>query len=155
MCWIMQDVTAHTTTFLSASRNPQRYIEHACQVLDTCEYWEKCLCQTLWTLTWLLYKHVTSHWPIMSLGIWHGCISVQQPSFNIQAMFTCVVTPPYLLATSQRTFFQPAWAIYHAHTQLISTLKKAGKAIPVQAWSGPDSRRFRLPYLKTIGKWRW
>ena len=29
-----------------------------------------------------------------------------------------------------------------------------GKAIAVQAWTGPeDSRRFRLPDLKTIGTW--
>jgi hypothetical protein len=30
--------------------------------------------------------------------------------------------------------------------------KGKGKAIPVQAWKGPESyRRFRLPDLKTIG----
>jgi hypothetical protein len=31
-----------------------------------------------------------------------------------------------------------------------------GKAIPLQAWTGPEgSRRLRLPDLKTIGTWRW
>jgi hypothetical protein len=33
---------------------------------------------------------------------------------------------------------------------------KKGKAIPLQAWTGPDrSRRFRLPDFKTVGTWRW
>ena len=31
-----------------------------------------------------------------------------------------------------------------------------GKAIPLQAWSGPEgSRRLRLPDFKTIGTRRW
>jgi len=31
-----------------------------------------------------------------------------------------------------------------------------GKAIPLQAWTGPEgSRRFRFPDFKTIGTWRW
>jgi len=36
-------------------------------------------------------------------------------------------------------------------------LRKAkGKAIPLQAWTGPGgSRRLRLPHFKTIGTWRW
>jgi hypothetical protein len=30
------------------------------------------------------------------------------------------------------------------------------KAIPVQAWTGPeDSKRLRFPYLKTVGTRRW
>jgi len=30
------------------------------------------------------------------------------------------------------------------------------KAIPLQAWTGPEgSRRLRLPDFKTIGTWRW
>ena len=32
----------------------------------------------------------------------------------------------------------------------------AGKAVPLQAWTGPEgSRRLRLPDFKTIGTWRW
>jgi hypothetical protein len=35
-------------------------------------------------------------------------------------------------------------------------LSVKGKAIPLQAWTGPEgSRRFRLPDFKTVGKWRW
>jgi len=34
---------------------------------------------------------------------------------------------------------------------IISYIKK-GKAIPLQAWTGPEGfRRLRLPYFKTIG----
>jgi hypothetical protein len=34
--------------------------------------------------------------------------------------------------------------------------KGKGKAIPLQAWTGPEgSRRLRLPDFKTIGTWRW
>jgi len=38
--------------------------------------------------------------------------------------------------------------------QLILPYK--GKAIPLQAWTGPEgSRRLRLPNFKTVGTWRW
>ena len=31
-----------------------------------------------------------------------------------------------------------------------------GKAIPLQAWTGPEgSRRLRFPDFKTVGTWRW
>jgi len=34
--------------------------------------------------------------------------------------------------------------------------KGKGKAIPLQAWTGPEgSRRLRPPDFKTIGTWRW
>jgi len=34
--------------------------------------------------------------------------------------------------------------------------KGKGKAIPLQAWTGPkDSRRMRIPDFKTIGTWMW
>ena len=36
------------------------------------------------------------------------------------------------------------------HVELLDSVK--GKAIPLQAWTGPEgSRRLRLPDLKTIG----
>jgi len=35
-------------------------------------------------------------------------------------------------------------------------IHKVGKAIPLQAWTGPESsRRLRLPDIKTIGTGRW
>jgi hypothetical protein len=34
--------------------------------------------------------------------------------------------------------------------------KGKGKAVPIQAWTGPEgSRRLRLPDFYTIGTWRW
>jgi len=34
--------------------------------------------------------------------------------------------------------------------------KVKGKAIPLQAWTGPEgSRRLRLPDFKTTGTWKW
>jgi len=45
------------------------------------------------------------------------------------------------------------------HTVIVSrrhTKTSKGKAIPVQAWAGPEgSRRLRLPDFKTIGTRRW
>jgi hypothetical protein len=39
---------------------------------------------------------------------------------------------------------------------LVRPVKGKGKAIPLQAWTGPEgSRRLRLPDLKTFGTWRW
>jgi len=38
------------------------------------------------------------------------------------------------------------------HWSLVLRQKVKGKAIPLQAWTGPEgSRRLRLPDLKTIG----
>jgi len=35
-------------------------------------------------------------------------------------------------------------------------MKGKGKTILVQTWTGPvRSRRWRLPYFKTIGTWKW
>ena len=46
------------------------------------------------------------------------------------------------------------WIIEATDTHSECVIK--GKAIPLQAWTGPEgSRRLRLPDLKTIGKWRW
>jgi hypothetical protein len=44
----------------------------------------------------------------------------------------------------------PCWESKH------DLLARKGKAIPLQAWTGPEgSRRLRLPDFKTIGTWRW
>jgi len=41
-------------------------------------------------------------------------------------------------------------------TSRLLTLKGKGKAIPLQAWTGPEvSRRLRLPDFKTISTWMW
>jgi len=43
--------------------------------------------------------------------------------------------------------------LYYPMTSLVRyQVKKKGKAIPLQAWTGPEgSRRLRLPDFKTIG----
>jgi len=47
----------------------------------------------------------------------------------------------------------------HSFTTCIMWLmseNREGKAIPLQAWRGPEgSRRLRLPDFKTISTWRW
>jgi len=41
-------------------------------------------------------------------------------------------------------------------TSSMHTVQVTGKAIPLQAWTGPESsRRLRFPYFKTGGTWRW
>jgi len=41
---------------------------------------------------------------------------------------------------------------YFAHHNLTALGNAKGKAIPLQAWTGPEgSRRLRLPDFKTIG----
>jgi len=52
------------------------------------------------------------------------------------------------------------WTAYDQHeiqhTEWRVNKKGKGKAIPLQAWTGPEgSRRLRLPDFKTIGTWRW
>jgi len=40
----------------------------------------------------------------------------------------------------------------HVHACYVITKPHIGKAIPLQAWTGPEgSRRMRLLYFKTIG----
>jgi len=58
-------------------------------------------------------------------------------------------------------FFLDPEDIRKLHTGAIwkfvkGTGKGKGKAIPLQAWTGPEgSRRLRLPHFKTIGTRRW
>ena len=41
---------------------------------------------------------------------------------------------------------------HHKYNYFTSKVKDKGKAIPLQAWTGPEgSRRLRLPDFKTIG----
>jgi len=44
----------------------------------------------------------------------------------------------------------------HLKKIYFKSIGKKGKAIPLQAWTGPEgSRRLRFPNFKTIGTWRW
>ena len=56
-----------------------------------------------------------------------------------------------IFTTKKNLHFLIGWARYLADAGPLYTLVK-GKAIPLQAWTGPeDSRRLRVPYFKTVG----
>jgi hypothetical protein len=45
---------------------------------------------------------------------------------------------------------------WHGRLKNNATFTSMGKAIPLQAWTGPEgSRRLKLPDFKTIGTWRY
>jgi hypothetical protein len=50
--------------------------------------------------------------------------------------------------------------VFHTTTlsivRIVKILVVKGKAIPLQAWTGPeDSRRLKLPDFKIVGTWSW
>ena len=50
----------------------------------------------------------------------------------------------------------PRVALHNVSGPRLDTDIIKGKAIPLQAWTGPEgSRRLRPPDFKTIGTWRW
>jgi hypothetical protein len=58
---------------------------------------------------------------------------------------TQVTGAQVVMLTGRRKFYHSMWCQLHRS-------KGKGKAIPVQAWTGPEgSRRLRLPDFKTIG----
>ena len=66
----------------------------------------------------------------------------------------------YLLEHTVKSLFNCLWYRYQRRISLQvghSLLYYGkGKAIPLQAWTGPEgSRRVRLPDFKTIGTLRW
>jgi hypothetical protein len=52
---------------------------------------------------------------------------------------------------------QQGVTLHHGYVPVtLHAIKLNGKAIPLQAWTGPeDSRRLRFPDSKIIGTWRW
>jgi hypothetical protein len=57
-----------------------------------------------------------------------------------------------LLHNNHRHVSATLVAVFSAMKTRIKTMIKKGKAIPLQAWTGPEgSRRLRLPDFKTIG----
>ena len=65
--------------------------------------------------------------------------------------------------TSSNTLWKPRWPSVQQelpwkleNLYKTSFFKKKKKAIPLQAWTGPEgSRRLRFPDFKTVGTWRW
>ena len=53
-------------------------------------------------------------------------------------------------------FLRNLFSVQDPKDCISGTVKGKGKAIPLQAWTGPEgSRRLRLPDFKTIGTWSW
>ena len=65
---------------------------------------------------------------------------------------------PFLLrALTRFSSFGGIRPVRHTHISFFYSLRYVkGKVIPIQAWTDPeDSRRFRLPDLKTVGTRMW
>jgi len=61
---------------------------------------------------------------------------------------SCVSSTHHILTPSM-TITHSKFVFYHRHTVILYC---QGKAIPLQAWTGPeDSRSLRLPDFKTFG----
>jgi hypothetical protein len=59
----------------------------------------------------------------------------------------CLKTLP-----KQNTAYDIMWNIQSQYSAIKITSKSKRKAIPLQAWRGPEgSRRLRLPAFKTVG----
>jgi len=62
----------------------------------------------------------------------------------------------FLLLLQTRNTFKLSGIFKSSHSNSPSIYNYKGKAIPLQAWTGPKgSRRLRIPDFKTIGTWRW
>ena len=62
------------------------------------------------------------------------------------------VSENYTLTLNTDIHWQADWKLY----SYVVGNKGKGKAIQLQAWTGPEgSRMLRLPDFKTIGTWRW
>ena len=74
--------------------------------------------------------------------------SANYPCSAVTKVLVCLFFP-------LRKYHQPFIRVFYVPALLSCNIKK-GKAIPLQAWTGPKgSRSLRLPDLKTIGTWRW
>ena len=99
-----------------------------------------------------------SLWHI-SATFWWGCPSV---TFVCVSMFRTCFTNICTQHVINKHYNLIRTAIIRAVNYTYNTLIRVimqqgkGKAIPLQAWTGPEgSRRLRLPDFKTIGTWRW
>jgi len=93
------------------------------------------------------------------LAVWsfscHSCFKLNiYLSYNntkCALMFKLYFYTPFVITP---TCFDLSWS--SSRSDLTSVKKGKGKAIPLQAWTGPEGvRRLKLPDFKTIGTWRW
>ena len=95
-------------------------------------------------------KHLPFAWPLV-LAAPHT-----QPWSHI---WVCVTLPFYSLGPQQNYIRRMGGTNHDCNTTSYystDTFNQIQKAIPLQAWTGPEgSRRLRLPDFKTIGTLRW
>jgi len=69
---------------------------------------------------------------------------------------TFLALPGVTLLTEQFLVLSVRWPFYLYLRNVKNLNEVKGKAIPLQAWTGPEgSRRLRFPDFKTIGTRRW
>ena len=78
-------------------------------------------------------------------------------SFHIITLWWAHYSPNYAYAFFWDLKLNVAIYVRHFnYFNLLSIWTGKGKAIPLQAWTGPEgSRRLRLPDFMTIDTWRW
>ena len=89
------------------------------------------------------------------------------PIMTDRTPFQVISQRPYVIQASTHNYLSNKVLIYwnpHSATcfgyvkpsSSCAQLNGKGKAIPIQAWTGPEgSRRLRLPDFKTIDTWSW
>jgi len=112
---------------------------------------------TLNTLTWKIW------WASNNASRWQKGFNSAFKGLNMASKNTVLTAIHWtetceFLLTSISISVQRCAAYRHSKRSELSTgqSKGKGKAIPVQARTGPEgSMRLRLPDFKTIGTWRW
>ena len=88
-------------------------------------------------------------WPARGLNNFISAVSIRRLCEAVRVQFS----DPYKNVGKTKVLYN--FKIVSVLTFLKIVLSIV-KAIPLQAWTGPDgSRRLRLPDFKTIGTWRW
>jgi hypothetical protein len=113
--------------------------------------------------TWLQEKSGWLHYSIQSAITVHACARLRglSPHLALQltALRTAKCTFIFWVPCRDSQVWNSVATIGQSHrkdTGKILAHKKTGKAIPVQAWTGPEgSRRLRFTDFKTIDIWWW
>ena len=97
-----------------------------------------------------IYKHVQSQIVIFHQHVSLTSVSIIRWSYAKNTINVVIIVQKY-----DKTTWCYIWFIYRVpYGHKILNYKR--KAIPLQAWTGPEgSRRLRLPDFKTIGTWKW
>ena len=92
----------------------------------------------------------------MQVTIYQSASRNNPKYFNLQEQNSCYVPIFQSTCSYSKMGVLKRWFEWMVFTFLSEFQRKEGKAIPLQAWTGPeDSRRLRLPDFKSIGTWSW